>query len=143
MMRIEVGAPALQGEARQTVDQVFGKAEFPMMARVTSRMPCVMTIPEIKGLMLDSVCSADGSNSKDVQISDIDQLKRAVSSMEQIATMNNLKHALTIEEVSDEQSNGDQGSEQSQADDANESDAGSTKAASKSSGSGSKAKKGD
>ncbi|SEN72200.1 hypothetical protein [Nitrosomonas marina] len=102
MRKIEVGAPALQGEARQTVQQVFGESEFPLMVTVTSRMPCVITIPEINGLTLDTVCSADGSNSKHVQVNSIDQLTRAVSSMEQIATMNNLKHALTIEAVSDE-----------------------------------------
>ncbi|SEN69918.1 hypothetical protein [Nitrosomonas marina] len=106
MRKMEIGAPALQGNERKTVKDVFGDAEFPIMARVTNHMPCDITLPEIGGLELLHVCNSEGRNSKEVMIDDIDRLTRAVSSMEQIAGLSRVRHALTIEVVSAE---GDEG----------------------------------
>ncbi|SFK63326.1 hypothetical protein SAMN05216302_101112 [Nitrosomonas aestuarii] len=105
---LKIGAPSLMDEgARQTVDQVFGDAEFPHRIRVTNRFSCRMAVAELGGMHLEPIANPDGLDKREFVVKDKDLLVRAVASMEQVSEMNKIPYSMTFESVED-QSGGDQ-----------------------------------
>jgi hypothetical protein len=97
--KILLGAPSLVGkEAQDREKNGLANATYPLTVVITNHMPRDIALPEVKDLYLKSVYYSSGS-SKTVVITNEAQLKRLISSVEQISELNGYHKALTIEEV--------------------------------------------
>lgn len=99
--KILLGAPSLVGkDANDLGKDGFANAVYPIKMKITNHMPRDIALPEVRGLFLRSVFYP-GDNQKIVEITTEDQMKRMISSVEQICELNQYEKALTIEEVED------------------------------------------
>lgn len=97
--KVELGAPSPSGKgANKQVADEFGKSKFPIKLLVKNHAPRNVVFPEASGLALLHCASATG-DTKEVEITSLDQLQRLASSAEQIAALNAYEVFLTIEEV--------------------------------------------
>lgn len=101
LKKINLGAPSLKGKGAQGLagSGFEDSAAYPMKVVITNHMPSDISLPEVNGLFLRNVCNSKGLNRATVEIESADQLKRLVSSIEQIAELSGYETAMTIEEV--------------------------------------------
>ncbi|HAR08415.1 MAG TPA: hypothetical protein DCR98_08395, partial [Cobetia sp.] len=91
MTRLVIGAPVLgKDSANQQAKEAFGGAEYPLSVTVTNKMTVTLSLPEA-GVKLRPLASGVAT------FRNFDRLQRAVSSMEQIARLNDAKALVELE----------------------------------------------
>jgi hypothetical protein len=85
MTRLVIGRPVVgKTGANEAAKQAFSGEKFPLTVRVVNKMTVVLSLPEA-GIKLRPLASGVAT------FRDFDRLQRAVSSLEQIARLNNAK----------------------------------------------------
>lgn len=91
MTRLVIGRPAVGGMgANQKAKEAFSGAEFPLVVNVVNKMTITLSLPEA-GIKLRPLASGVAT------FRDYDRLQRAVSSLEQIARLNNAAQLVILE----------------------------------------------
>ncbi|PAU79222.1 hypothetical protein [Halomonas salipaludis] len=91
MTRLVIGRPAVGGMgANQKAKEAFSGAEFPLTVNVANKMTITLSLPEA-GIKLRPLASGVAT------FRDYDRLQRAVSSLEQIARLNNAAQLVILE----------------------------------------------
>lgn len=105
MTRLVIGAPALgKVGANQQAKQAFSGAVFPLTVTVTNKMTVALSLPEAK-IQLRPLASGAAT------FANFDRLQRAVSSLEQIARLNDAKALVELVAEQDKAAEGgDEGS---------------------------------
>lgn len=102
MTRLVIGAPVLgQDGANQKVKAAFSGAEFPLTLVVTNKMTVTLSLPEA-GIKLRPLGNGVAT------FRNFDRLQRAVSSMEQIAKLNNAKALIELDSGEDADEDADE-----------------------------------
>lgn len=97
MTRLVIGRPAIgKAGANEAAKQAFSGAEFPLTLTVTNKMTVVLSLPEA-GIKLRPLASGVAT------FRNFDRLQRAVSSMEQIARLNNAKALVELQAGEDDE----------------------------------------
>jgi predicted nucleotidyltransferase len=96
---VEIGAPSITGKSACVLcAEAFADAAFPLTIEVKNHMPRAASFPEV-GLFLGSTMRGEQKSTGRAVVSDPDLLTRFASSIEQVATLNRYKLAVTIAEV--------------------------------------------
>jgi len=91
MTRLVIGAPVLgQDGANQKAKAAFSGAEFPLTVKVVNKMTVTLSLPEAD-IKLRPLASGVAT------FRNFDRLQRAVSSLEQIAKLNNAKALVELD----------------------------------------------
>ncbi len=91
MTRLVIGAPVLgQDGANQKAKAAFSGAEFPLNVKVVNKMTVTLSLPEAN-IKLRPLASGVAT------FRNFDRLQRAVSSLEQIAKLNNAKALVELD----------------------------------------------
>lgn len=94
--KVVIGAPSRTGkDANSLVAEAFGEAKFPLQIFVRNHLPRPVVFPEIEGLHLAHVAAKEGTR-KEVTVKSLDLFHRVVSSIEQVAELNDHAKAITI-----------------------------------------------
>jgi len=97
MTRLVIGRPAIgKAGANEAAKQAFSGAEFPLTLTATNKMTVVLSLPEA-GVKLRPLASGVAT------FRNFDRLQRAVSSMEQIARLNNAKALVELQAGEDDE----------------------------------------
>lgn len=105
MSHITIGRPEFgRPVANQHAKRVFGGEQFPLNVKVSNRLTVALSLPEA-GIKLDPMASAI------TKFSDFDRLQRTVSSLEQIARLNDVPEAAVLALEVEPESETDEGSE--------------------------------
>lgn len=99
---LEVGAPSLNsGDVYTKFDELFKNEKYPLLVKVTNKMPRDCTFPEVPDLFLHNVANQKGVREKQVTIKTPSVFKNLVSSVIQICELNQYPVGLVFEVESD------------------------------------------
>lgn len=102
---LEVGAPSLNsGDVYAKFDELFKNEKYPLLVKVTNKMPRDCTFPEVPDLFLHNVANQKGVREKQVTIKTRAVFKNLVSSVIQICELNQYSVGLVFEVESADES---------------------------------------
>lgn len=94
---LKVGAPSLREKGAENPKDTIKALKYPVSVKVKNLMPRDVSFPEVRGLFLKHVANREGRAEKQVLINGFSEFARLISSVEQVAELNNYSVALAIE----------------------------------------------
>lgn len=97
-MKLILGADTQAAAVKTQINTAVKGKAFPRRMRFTNHLPRDICLPEIKGLFLKHSGDSNGASTV-IEVQNLSDLQRVVSSVVQIAALNHAKKAMTIEDI--------------------------------------------